>query len=201
MSLFRQPQQPQQQTSNTFGGGTTQPQQQQSAGGLFGAAQPNTTQPATTSLFGQPNTSQQAPPLFGAANTLFGAAKQRAVSLVRPSSHPQHRGSSLFGGGSTNSNMQQRPGLFSGVPSSSNIFGASTANANSAPKSAPAFRSSFGLDLGGQQQHQQPNNAVGTVEALHERPAPARGRAAGGGAGPGPGRRCADTVRAADAAD
>ncbi|KAJ7888444.1 hypothetical protein B0H14DRAFT_2694013, partial [Mycena olivaceomarginata] len=54
-----------------------------------------------------------------------------------------------------------RPGLFGSAPSSSNIFGASTANANGAPKSVPAFGSSFGLGLGGQQQQQQPKNAFG----------------------------------------
>ncbi|KAJ7671985.1 hypothetical protein B0H14DRAFT_2657228 [Mycena olivaceomarginata] len=245
--------QPQQQTSNIFGGATTQ-RQQRFGGGLFGAAQPSTTQPATTSIFRQPNMSQQVPSLFGSAintnmnntpntggglfgsgtntnmqgaGTGFGSSQQQqqaqpvasglfantqqsqpAVggSLFRNPQQQQGQqpasgglfgnngtntntgrgglfgavkpvgglagaptlpslntvGSSLFSGGSTNGNMlgqpptqhifwqpvpapsaqqnqQQRPGLFGGVPSSSNILSASSTNANGTPKSAPVF--------------------------------------------------------------
>ncbi|KAJ7349915.1 hypothetical protein DFH08DRAFT_997319 [Mycena albidolilacea] len=270
MLLFGQPQpQPQQQTSNIFGGATTQPQrQQQSGGGLFGAAQPSTTQPATTSIFGQPNMSQQVPSLFGGAtntnmnntpNTGSGTntntkdagtgfrnsqqqqqAQQWPAQQSQPAAggslfgNPQQQqgqqpalgglfgnnaantnvcggglfgavkpvgglagapmllslntvGSLLFSGGSTNGNalgqpptqhifwqpvpvpgvqqnQQQWPGLFGGALSSSNILGASSTNANGTPKSAPAFRSSFGLRLGTQQKQQHTLRLPGAVQ-------------------------------------
>ncbi|KAJ7808708.1 hypothetical protein B0H14DRAFT_3151901 [Mycena olivaceomarginata] len=76
---------------NIFWGRTTQPQRQQSSGGLFAAAQPSTTQPATTSIFGQPTTSQQAPSLFGGGNTNTDGTP--------------NAGGGLFGSG-TNTNTQ-----------------------------------------------------------------------------------------------
>ncbi|KAJ7799739.1 nucleoporin complex subunit 54-domain-containing protein [Mycena olivaceomarginata] len=172
-------------STGLFGGG--QQQAQPATGGLFGNTQQS--QPAAGgSLFGNPQQQQGQQPasggLFGnnanaGGGGLFGAAKPAGGLAGAPTLPSLNTGgSSLFGGGSTNGNaqptqsifgqpapgaqqqQQQRPGLFGGAPSSSNIFGASAANANGAPKSAPAFGNSFGLGLGGQQQQQQPNNAL-----------------------------------------
>ncbi|KAJ7688930.1 hypothetical protein B0H14DRAFT_3668453 [Mycena olivaceomarginata] len=156
-----------------------------------------------------PNTSQQAPSLFGgAANTLFDTAKPAGGLAGAPKLTSLNTGgSSLFGGeGSTNAlgtqptqsifgqpapapgmqqNQQQRPGLFGGALSSSNIFGASAPNANGALKSAPPFGCSFGLGLGGQKQQQQPNNAFGasTLSTSALRPAGATQPGKGQGQG------------------
>ncbi|KAJ7832879.1 hypothetical protein B0H14DRAFT_2591823 [Mycena olivaceomarginata] len=220
MSLFGELQpQLQQQTSNIFAGTTTQPRwQQQSGGGLFDAAQPSTTQPETTSIFGQPNMSQQAPSLFGSAtntnmnnipNTgggLFSSGTntntQGAAELAAGGSlfgNPQQQqgqqpaSGGLFGTNTANANtgegglfgavkpvgglagppmvpslntqnQQQRPGLFGDAPSSSNIFGGSSTNTNGMPKSAPAFRSSFGLRLSRQQKQQHALRLPGAAQ-------------------------------------
>jgi hypothetical protein len=151
-------------------------QSQPAAGGsLFGNPQQQQgQQPASGGLFGNnaTNTNTGGGGLFGAVKPVGGLAGAPTLLSLNTV------GSSLFSGGSTNSNalgqpptqhifwqpvpvpgaqqnQQQRPGLFGGAPGSSNIFGASSTNTNSMLKSAPAFRSSFGIRLCRQQKQQQ----------------------------------------------
>ncbi|KAJ7237441.1 nucleoporin complex subunit 54-domain-containing protein [Mycena haematopus] len=157
MSMFGQPQQ-QQQTSNIFGGGNTQPQQQQ-AGGIFGASQ-NTTQPATTSIFGQTNTRPQ----FGTTNTntntgggLFGASTQAPStglfgSQQQPQQQQQQPTSGLFGNSQQPQQQQPASGLFGNPqqqqpqqnqPAGGNIFG------NTQPNSGGLFANNNAGGAGG----------------------------------------------------
>ncbi|KAJ7808729.1 hypothetical protein B0H14DRAFT_2608624 [Mycena olivaceomarginata] len=219
MSLFGELQpQLQQQTSNIFAGTTTPTTVATTiwwwtSSTLLSLARPSQ---KTTSIFGQPNMSQQAPSLLAVPQTPTCPNTAAAYSAVAPTRNTQGAGmgfrnsqqqqqpkpvaSRLFAnmqqswllgeafsgtpqqqqgqqpasGGlfGTNTatptwvrqNQQQRPGLFGDAPSSSNIFGGSSTNTNGMPKSAPAFRSSFGLRLSRQQKQQHALRLPGAAQ-------------------------------------
>ncbi|KAJ6625228.1 nucleoporin complex subunit 54-domain-containing protein [Mycena sp. CBHHK59/15] len=139
MSLFGQPAQQQQQPiSNIFGGGNNQQQQQQPTGGLFGTNQ-TSTQPATTSIFGQPNNAQQTPSLFG--NTSTNA----------------NTGGGLFGGtNNANANQGTSGGLFGGQQQQQSQAGGGLFG--NTQQNQPAAGSSI---FGNQQQPQGQSNTGG----------------------------------------
>ncbi|KAJ6569880.1 nucleoporin complex subunit 54-domain-containing protein [Mycena vulgaris] len=189
----QQQQQPQGQPTSGLFGST---QQNQPSGGLFGNTQQQQqqqqqgaqTQPNTGGLFGSntgaglfgPRPGISGAPTLPSLNTnptggssLFGGS----TNTLGQQPTQQQGSSSFFSQPAQNQNQnQQRPGLFGGAPSTSNIFGASTNNNNG---NKPAF--GLGLSLGGQQQQgQQQQNSLGastlTASALRG-PAPGAGGA------------------------
>ncbi|KAJ7349912.1 hypothetical protein DFH08DRAFT_997318 [Mycena albidolilacea] len=173
-------------STGPFGGG--QQQGQPAAAGVFGNTQQN--QPAAGgSLFGTPQQQQGQQPASGG---LFGnnAANANAGGLAGAPTLPSlnTRGSSLFGGGgSTNAlGTKLTESIFGQpAPAPAAIYSVPPPPMPTARRNPPAFGSSFGLGLGGQQQQQQPTNAFGasTLSTSALRPPGAAAGARAGAAG------------------
>lgn len=130
-----------------FSFGQTAPAENKPAFGGFGTT--TTTQPATTSLFGQPAQQQPAGGLFGGGSA-FGQNNTAAAKPLFGSTAP---GTSLFGNTQT-----QQPGQQAAAPAPLFSFGQNN-TANTATTSAPAF--GFGQTQPQQQQQQQPQQQAG----------------------------------------